>query len=489
MTLRGGGPRLSGMGFAWTALLAPAMAAASGPSSEPRRIGTDPQLFLDDYVVGRVSGLTRTIHPPVRLDRPVLDSKRFGVCTPYASVLYDEQRQRFRIWYDPGTHVAYAESKDGIHWERHRMLSLPCSYCCSVIDDGDREPDPKRRYKMAYWLRSDGKRPRGMCVAFSPDGLDWTPHKDNPVLLTYPTVEEGIKRHHVGDIIDAFWDPHARRYGAALKLPALKSDGYEPAPKAGILYRRLVGMSHTKDFVNWAKPWRVFVPDDKDEGLLEFYGMGGIHRRGRLWIGFVRVLRDDLSCDPGGPKNGIGYTVLATSRDAVTWHRDRKPFIDRNPKPGTWDHAMTWVSTVLPVGDEVFIYYGGYARGHKIEKRRERQLGLARIRKDGYVSLSAGEKGGWLETPPLVFEGGRLVLNVDVRAGGQVHVELQDDRGRAIPGFSLAQCQAIPRGGVAKTVTWAGKSDVSALAGRCVRLRIEMCRADLYALQFQASAR
>jgi hypothetical protein len=137
-------------------------------------------------------------------------------------------------------------------------------------------------------------------------------------------------------------------------------DGYAPGPRAGSGIRRLVGLSTSRDFVRWERPRRIFAPDGRDEGLLEFYGMGAMHVRGGLYIGFVRVLRDDLACDPGGPKDGIGYSVLATSRDGLTWRRHRAPFFDRNPERGAWDHAMAWIGAALPVGDEVLLYYGGY---------------------------------------------------------------------------------------------------------------------------------
>jgi hypothetical protein len=39
--------------------------------------------------------------------------------------------------------------------------------------------------------------------------------------------------------------------------------------------------------------------------------------------------------------------------------------------PDRLDHSMTWVASVLPVGDELYIYYGGYVCGHKIEKHKE----------------------------------------------------------------------------------------------------------------------
>src|SRR5262249_22537982 len=158
-------------------------------------------------------------------------------------------------------------------------------------------------------------------------------------------------------------------------------------PKAGNGYRRLVGMSRSDDGLHWIKPSRIFQPDDRDEGLLEFYGMGGVHFVGGLYIGFPRVLRDDLPCDPDGPVEGIGCAALATRCDGVHWHRYREPFLDRTLTPGAWDHAMAWIGDALPVGDELFLYYGGYARGHKIEPYKERQLGLARMKRDRYVGL------------------------------------------------------------------------------------------------------
>jgi hypothetical protein len=243
-------------------------------------------------------------------------------------------------------------------------------------------------------------------------------------------------------------------------------------------------MSFSDDFVNWSEPFRICVADDMDEGLMEFYNMGGIHTRGRLLIGFVRVLRDDLPCDPNGPVEGIGYSVLATSRDGVNWHRFREPFLDRNPQSGTWDHAMAWIGAYLPVGDEVYLYYGGYARGHKVESATERQLGMARMRKDGYMSLRADEEGGVMQTHPVVFDGERLEVNVD-SAKGLVRVEIQDASGEPIKGFALDDCDPIQVDDVAAKVSWrGGDSDVSALAGKTVRLRFELKSGNLYAFQF-----
>jgi hypothetical protein len=167
--------------------------------------------------------------------------------------------------------------------------------------------------------------------------------------------------------------------------------------------------------VHWEKPWRIIVPDERDQGHMEFYSLGGVHARGSLLIGFVRVLRDDLPCDAGGPPDGLGYTTLTWSRDGRNWTRDHEMFIDRNLKSGTWDHAMAWGSSAIQIGDELFIYYGGYARGHKVEPAKERQIGLARMPVDRYVSRDAGTNGGTLLTPPFALNGRRLIVNADIR--------------------------------------------------------------------------
>ena len=239
----------------------------------------------------------------------------------------------------------------------------------------------------------------------------------------------------------------------ALKLSAVAKDGYAPGPRAGKAYRRLVGMSVSQDFVHWEKPWRIFAPDARDDGLLEFYGMGAIHFRGSLSIGLVRVLRDDLPCDPGGPSNGIGYSVLASSRDGVSWHRYRESFLNRNLEKKSWDHAMTWIGFALPVGDEMFFYYGGYARGHKIEPGTERQIGLARMKKDRYVAVRPIRDEGTLLTRPFDLSSDRLTLNADA-AQGEIRVRILGVDGKPVPGVERAESEPIRGDALAAEVRW-----------------------------------
>jgi hypothetical protein len=67
---------------------------------------------------------------------------------------------------------------------------------------------------------------------------------------------------------------------------------------------------------------------------------------------------------------------------------------------------------------------------------------------------------------------------------GTAFVELQDESGRPIPGFALADCEEIGGNFIDQRVYWKGNPDVSSLAGRPIRIRINMKRAKLFGFQF-----
>jgi hypothetical protein len=294
-----------------------------------------------------------------------------------------------------------------------------------------------------------------MYIAFSPDNAKWTRIASNPVLHGWPEGYGKYAAHGVSDIIDAFYDPIHKRYAAAVKLfSGLPGDPWNRGTRLGSSpgTRRIVGMTFSSDFVHWEKPWRIIVPDERDQGDMEFYSMGGIHARGGLLLGFVRALRDDLPCDSGGPRDGIGWTTLAWSRDGRKWTRDVEPFIDRNHKPGTWDHAMAWGSSAIQIGNELFIYYGGYARGHKVEPAKERQIGLARMPIDRYVSRDAGSAGGTLLTRPLELNGQTLTVNADTR--GEMRVRLLRDDGKPVRGYDWKDCKILKGDSLSQKVSW-----------------------------------
>ncbi|MBI4340532.1 MAG: hypothetical protein HY680_11365, partial [Chloroflexi bacterium] len=66
-----------------------------------------------------------------------------------------------------------------------------------------------------------------------------------------------------------------------------------------------------------------------------------------------------------------------------------------------------------------------------------------------------------------------------------VRVEIQDADGRPIPGYALEEGSELYGDEIEGVVPWRDGPDVSALAGRPVRLRFALKDADLYALRFR----
>jgi len=77
-----------------------------------------------------------------------------------------------------------------------------------------------------------------------------------------------------------------------------------------------------------------------------------------------------------------------------------------------------------------------------------------------------------------------LVLNINTTAAGMAKVAILDAKGKPVPGFTIRDCDKIMGNDVAHIVTWRGQSDVSSLAGRALRLRLEARSAKVYAFQF-----
>ena len=455
----------------------------------PIELHPGPQLFLDDFLIERMTGLVRRVEQARRFPnaKPVLDSKTFGTTQPYLTVLRDQERNRYRIWYNRGPAIGHAESTDGLIWSNPQVVwKLQRSFGASLVDDGPGTPEAARRFKLTNWQATRAREDKkgddsGMYVGFSLDGMQWQAYDKNPVLPGWPEGYGKISRFGVGDIVDVFRDRLRGQYVAAIKLHALAEDGYAKAPRAGNIYRRLVGMSTSKDFINWTRPTRIFTPDAKDDGLLEFYGMGGMHQRGDLTIGFVRVLRDDLACEPGGPKNGIGYSVLAFTRDGATWKRFREPFLDRNPEPGTWDRAMSWIGGVLPIATRDYFFYGGYARGHKVAPQTERQIGMARVSTDRYVALSAGEQMGSLLTRTLrIADVTRMTVNLR-NSKGDIRIRLLDEKGDPLAMLGAVEAKPISGDLTKADVVW--PTTLGALKGRPFRLEFNLKGGQLFAFE------
>jgi hypothetical protein len=430
-----------------------------------------PHLFIDDYLVASASNVVRR---PVTLVRealsaaPILTSEKYQTFQPFFTVLRDPATGTFRMWYgipsEDFSHVrsriAYIESPDGIHWTNApRILDIgPIQFGSSVIDEGPGFSPPDRRYKLGWYMDN------GLRIATSADGLAWT-HLTNGIVLA-----------HNHDINGIFYDTLRSRYTAIVSF-------HVPGPNwTG--NRRITKQSFSQNLLNWSEPSPVLTPDARDEGETQFYAMDGFLTRGNLLLGMVKVLRDDLKADnPPEPPDayGIGYTTLAWTRDGQQWTRERVPLLDRNARKGTWDHAHAWVDEQVPVGEEVYVYYAGYQSGHKVNRFKERQIGLIKMKRDRYVAREAkGE--GVLRTPPVVLAGRSLSINADAD-GGEVRVQILTAEGKPIRGLSFHECKAVREDSIHAPVRW--RRSIREVGGQPVVLEFKLTNAALYGFELE----
>jgi hypothetical protein len=234
-------------------------------------------------------------------------------------------------------------------------------------------------------------------------------------------------------------------------------------------------MASKELWTEWqSEPQNILIPDetDADNGDFNFfYGMPTRYHAGIYW-GFLWPFK----------MNSDIHTELAWSRDSFQFDRlpSRPRLIERGPE-GTWDDGMVFGSPFwVEVGDEWWIYYAGWDGPHGI-KDRTPGMGLAKLRKEGFISMRGPANGGVLCTRKLVWPGGKLVVNADAHEG-ELRVRVSDERRKVLPGFDYADCETFHGNDVAHEMSWKEASTES-LAGKVIRLEIFLKNADIYTLR------
>ena len=483
----------------------------------PLDIGNETQLVIDQTAVREARGIAWTLHPAKKHpENPILtadlptDGWRVLL---YGDVFYDEDECIYKMWYRgnegqawPRGGLRYATSEDGVHWEKPNVGTLRSDLypVHNVVHDqaisggvlkDPRDPDASRRYKMVTFMQGD----RGYHTLVSRDGLVWERLSIEPICRADDRID---------DIITAWYDERLGRYVALAKINA-HVRGHR---------RRVFWLTTSEDFEHWTEPKLVFYPDAADDAsslarieqvrtLLdrpddpalmrtEFYGVTA-YPAGACTVAFPWMLTINNDARYGSHE-GPGEIQIAFSRDLERWQRPfRTPCVPRG-KIGEWDCGwFASQSRALRVGDEVWLYYSGanHTHGAPCIKRAEGtgrgtqftgSIGLATWELDRFASADAPQEGGTLTTPPLRFEGSRLEVNARVAEGGSLVVRPLDAVGGPIaswPASDPVHGDALRHG-----VTWNGRRDIGALAGRPVVLRFEMVAAELFAFQVRSDA-
>lgn len=379
----------------------------------------------------------------------------------YGSVL--KKDATYNMWYQSyvdgyGFFVNYAESRDGIIWEKPAMREFsfkkPGLYPTVAVDGDIKDFYSK---KSAYdnlntnivstyhipsviFDHSDAEAPyklfgftdKGYCVAFSSDGKNFKEYENNPVipLLRFPNPR--TRKTWFSDVAPVFRDTSKNRFAAFVKTYALDEAGRT---------RRCVGFSESDDFKIWSTPETIWMPDERDDALAvekgfkwsDFYGLCGFNYGG-IYLGFLWLFYIDYEVEKGTHEGNV-EVYLASSNDGLKWRRFSDEPLIALSRTG-WDTDMIYTANG-PVfeKDKTLIYYGGSNFGHGIGHeeipfdfdRHAFSIGLASLRKDGFVYAHSSE-GGRFITKPMEFDRGYLTLNANTEHGW-VAVEVKTREG------------------------------------------------------------
>jgi len=494
-------------------------------AADPVTIGSRRELFVDDFLIEKLTGKAQQrLHQPQAREIAIThDAPWEGSGSGYHSIFQDGDKYRmyYKSWQltvtpegkvNTGEHplfTCYAESDDGIHWRKPELglhdfkgskannIVIPKGMMGKVNPDGghpavfkDDNPNaaPDAKYKAI--VRSNS--PKGLLGLKSLDGLRWSPMADAPVITDGAFDSQNL----------AFWDAQAGLYRAYWRYFTKGSTEEKNWKPSGL---RAIRTATSKDFIHWENQRDLTYVDSPGEALYTNQ-VKPYHRAPHLLLGFPtryveRGWSESMRALPerehrewrskASDRYGMAITegLFMASRDGVSFKRWNEAFLPPGiERPGTWNyghqylawHAVETKSELDGAPNELSFYATeSYWTGKSSELRRYT------LRLDGFVSIHAPMSGGELITKAFTFAGKSLAMNFASSAAGGIRVEIQDANGKARSGFALEDSEDHFGDSIERSVVWKNGSDLSALAGKTVRLRFALKDADLYSIKFE----
>jgi hypothetical protein len=483
-------PRLALLGSTLLAVLATTSASQEAPS-KPLALGSRLEPFVDRALIARMDGARLVLHPPreeavaFEFDQP-WEGRFCGYCT----VIHEGGF--YRLYYRglpvPGTDgsdnevTCYAESPDGKRFSRpklglHEVRGLrennvilaraaPVTHNFSPFLDTRPGVPADERFKAL-----GGTRQSGLVAFASGEGTNWRRLAEKAVITQGAFDSQNV----------AFWSAAEAQYVCYLRtFKQIGGTGY-----------RWISRATSKDFLTWTAPVEMSFGEAPPEHLYTNQ-TAPYFRAPHLYLSTAarffpgrQVLTEEqaraINVDPGYFKD-TSDAVLMTSRGGERYDRT---FLEGFIRPGIG--AGNWVSrtnypalNVVQTGPDEMSLYVQQNYGQPTAQLRRYSLRL-----DGFASVQAPYAGGEMVTRPFTFSGSRLVLNFATSAAGSLRVELQDEKGAPLPGFTLANSRETIGNEIEREVAWKAGPDVSSLAGKTVRARFVLKDADLYSLRFR----
>lgn len=473
------------------------------PAGTEGHAGTGKHVFLDSAFIAECQGVEIRTNPP-ELRGPVLKGEKPWEAGWMHSGSILQVGDVLKMWYGAhppskdgklGAYIfCYAESSDGMHWERPNLglVEFEGSKGNNILPLwGDAVClDPKAKASQRYKMLVVHSDPSEHCVyvACSPDGIHWKMHEP-AVFPLYPDTQNQL-----------MYDPRIDKYVAYVRSWAKlrkvarveMDDPLKPWPYDDTVEPYKVWGDEYPWTVSYQAPVAMGY-DELDPPNTDMYSPAvSLYPWAQdAYLAFPSMYGQFPEPPEGKFGNdGLLEIQLAVSRDGVRFERpDRTPYVPLGVQGGPQGGSLYMVPGLARMGDEIYHYYVAYAHTHAeyLGFKELRGIGafhLAVQRLDGFRSADSAYGGGWLTTTPMTLSGNRLEVNIDCRAVGSARVEIRDDQGHPIKGFTLEDCDVVRGNPVHHIVTWGGKEEVAGLSGRRVRLHFRMRNTKLYAFEF-----
>ena len=487
-------------------------------STEAADRKTKTLLLVDDHHVLYRPGTYRVLHQPKKwsLQPLITADKPWEGMIGYCSVHFDRQTGKYQLWYQAygggrGGKICYAESRDGLAWTKPELDINPyknhhknnivllglnrgkSSYGASVLFD-PRDKDASRRYKMAKWEMPQGYVAPwpGLYVAFSPDGIHWSRYnhppdgplihgsygrKGPPPFVNDPDYTFG-EPVSVSDVIDVSYDPVNEVFSVFAKTWIDGPDGHS--------WRRSVVRTASKDFIQWTKPQLVFYPDEFDGEFPGAYGgsRSGVQIHGSPTFHYKGVFFALLQV-VDFEKTGEMPIELAISRDGVRWKRPFRdePFIPLSRGRVFDSGLITSNATPVILSEEIRFYYSAYEQTWNSYVRHNKTgIGMASLPIDRFAGIRPIYEIGQITLRPIDLDGSETVtLNGDAEHGA-IRVELLDEDGYRVRGFTQQDAVEITGDSLAHEVRWQGNRALQGLTPGKYMIRIHLKNSEAFAI-------
>lgn len=450
-------------------------------------------LFFDDWPIQEQRGLDRRWFqaepwPGLTPATDPMLQYSFGCQT----VIRDPKTGRWRMWAsgmidrtkgDSGFRLFAYDSEDGLHWQPLRCeppadrratpmvphLVFSGEHCvtgaCPFLDE--REPNPMRRYKIAYSDYQHILDPGACRIAVSPDGLRWTSDTD------------AIWRQQVVDTaISIAFNPYTNRYQ------------FTARPLWG---DRRVALYQTDDWKHFDDPQVVLHPDPADPPCVEFYGMPHCFYEG-YFIGILwrqHGAYDDIGIPPR--LKGRVDAELAYSINGTNWNRgSRTPLLSDRGLGGADFRSEYPTCPVLDDDGWLRIYAASCTGEHddwfKFKPHEPiAHLTIHRIRRDGFCALETHSDRASLVLRSFIALSGEIRLNAMVGRFGRIRGELRTvPENKPFEGYEMENCLPVTGDGHFLVLRWKDRPTIESLAGQPFRLFLELEQARLYAIRLDA---